>query len=231
MRYVRSVSLLVIVVGVLGAAAAPIGPTQAGHPFDPIQPGDRVGSPEGGCTLGFIFDGADGGTYAGIAGHCVEVGQRVRTGGYGAFGTVVYDDDARQDFALIAVDDDKAGHVRPAVRGHPAAPTGYTSIADTAPGDVVRLSGYGAGFDLTSTTRERRVGILLWDTAREYCVDGPVLWGDSGGPVVHDATGKALGIVSRLDPVDCPGWLVGSTVEGAILQAAEDGYLLSLRTV
>lgn len=226
-RRLRSISLAVLVVGVLGVAAAPMPAT---HATDVLQPGDHVATADGGCTLNFVFDGPAGETYLGIAGHCVDVGDRVRSDPHGAFGTVVYDDDRGQDFALIEVDEDKVDRVSPEVRGHPGTPTGVATREATGEGDPVSFSGWGLGFSLSAMTRQERTGTLVWDTDRMVCVEGPVAFGDSGGPVLHGPTGEALGIVSRISPFECGGWIVGSTVEGAILQATLDGFPITLRT-
>lgn len=197
---------------------------------DPIQPGDATD----GCTLDFVFDGADGRTYIGIAGHCVHESDRVSAIGHGPFGTVVYaSDDAgpRLDVALIRVDRDKETAVSPAVVGHPDTPTGVTQPGETAAGDLLQMSGYGVVYQTTQATRENRTAVLVDDDPLRYCSQAPVSFGDSGGPIVHASTGKALGLVSRLDTGECPGTLVGPTIQAFLAQAAADGFDLTLRTV
>lgn len=198
---------------------------------DPIQPGDPF---DGICTLDFVFDGANGSVYFGTAGHCVDDGERVSTEGHGGFGTVVYvsdDEGDRLDVALIEVDSDKEDAVEPTVKGHPGTPTGVTQDDGTQIGDRLLMSGYGVGYSTTQATRENRSAVLTFDNRIRYCSEAPVSFGDSGGPIVHAETGQALGVVSRLDPLDCPGTLFGPTVQGFLDQAADDGFDLTLRTV
>lgn len=209
--------------------------TTAGHAH--IQPG---ADHNGGCTLNFVFDGEGalaGRVFIGTAGHCVDaVGERAWTGATGSFGTVVYfaDDDENLDFALIEVDEAKHRYVSAEVRGHAGEPTGWTESSDTQAGDLVKFSGHGLVYGWTETTREGRMGVLVNDDAREYGVEGPILWGDSGGPVLTE-DGRALGIVSRLGSGSCFGcdasWLVGPTIEGIHAELAAKGWPVRMRTV
>lgn len=221
---VRALTLVVVAAAIWTAAQAP-----AAVPADPLQPGDLLDAPLGECTLGFVLSGADGGTYFLTAGHCVEPGQIVSSPGFRRFGVVALDDDGPRDVALIRV---RAGHeevVSARVAGHPAAPSGETRPRATAAGDRVAFSGHGVGFETAEATRSGRVGVLVSDSTSGYCVDGPVAWGDSGGPVIHVPSGGALGIVSRLG-TDCPATLAGATVQGARDRASELGVDVSLRT-
>ena len=206
-------------------------PAVADHPPGAplIQPGEYSESGDAGCTLSFVYDGG-GSTYVGTAAHCVErVGDNVKLSDGTVFGKVAVmgDEDATEtDWALIKVDTEDLHRVSPAVKGNPTVPTGVTSSSQTAFGDQVVQSGYGMGFDLTAPTRERRTGVLTYDDAQLYTVVGAFIFGDSGGPVVHQKTGKALGIVSRLCIGICE--MEGPTVEGILAQA---GLNLTLRTV
>lgn len=220
-------NVLPFLVAALSLAFLP--PTQAGHPVNPLQPGDIVTGPTGQCTLDFVFDGPGGEVYFGIAAHCIDLGDTMSSTAYGGFGTAVYDDDAFRDFGLIQVAATKVAHVSPVVKGHPGTPTGYTVSSGTSLGDLVAFSGYGVGFGAAPATQEDRVGVLFSDSPTRYCVDGPVIFGDSGGPVIHVPTGKALGVVSHLAP-ECPAWLAGTTIEGAIARATFDGFPITLRT-
>lgn len=212
---------------VLGAGAvAPVVATDHGE----IRPGMVAQTPLGQCTLSFVFEDAAGDVYFSIAGHCVNQGNSVSSNQVDDFGEVVLDDDGdREDFALIDVHDEFEDNVVAEVEGHPGTPTGYTTPAETTIGDVVHFSGYGVGFQQTEATRENRSGILKADDDQEYCVEGPVIFGDSGGPVVHGPSGQALGIVSRLGAF-CGTWLIGPTVQNLIETAASDGFDLTLRT-
>jgi hypothetical protein len=201
-----------------------------------IQPGAYHETSVGACTLNFIYDGQGaqaGGVYAGTAAHCVDhVGEAVIDYDGALIGTVAAignADATATDWAFIKVDAGAVGRVSPAVKGSPAYPTGVTAPADTAAGDLIQLSGYGIGFDVTSTTRERRQAALTYDDPGEYTVLGTLIFGDSGGPLVHVRTGRALGIVSRL----CIGLCEeeGPTVQGILGKASAAGLSLTLRTV
>jgi Trypsin len=202
-------------------------PALASH----IQPGAYHETDVGACTLNFVYDGS-GGPYMGTAAHCVEaVGDDVRDENGAVFGDVAAIGDAdatATDWALIRVRPGFVGHVNPSVKGHPQYPTGVTTAPETAVGDQVQLSGYGLGFDLTPLTREQRRGALTFDDRETHEVLATLIFGDSGGPLVHIATGKALGIVSRL----CIGLCEeeGPTVEGILAKAAAAGFPVSVRT-
>jgi hypothetical protein len=208
-------------------------PTPAGA-VDTIQPGDYMETSVGSCTVSFVYDGLGtraGRVYIGTAAHCVtSVGQQVRDEFGSVFGTVALignPDIVAQDYALIEVA--SGVPVNPAVKGWSNYPTGYTSSGETALGDQVALSGYGLGFDFVNLTREQRPGFIVSDTNAEYSLIGLDSFGDSGGPFVHKATGKAYGIVSRL----CVGLCTseGPTVEGILNKAAARGFNVQLRTV
>lgn len=201
-----------------------------------IQPGDHMTSHTG-CTLNFVFDGVgalEGRTFLGTAAHCVaEVGQPISSAPYASFGTVALIGDegrARTDWALIEVKPDFERYVRPAMKGHPAFPTGVAFSTLTSPGDLVQLSGYGMVFGETTPTQEQRRAVLTFHEPMQHQVIGPVIYGDSGGPLVHVPTGGALGLHSRLCAVGaCTEF--GPTIEGVIAQAAAQGFTVALRTV
>lgn len=195
---------------------------------NPIQPGDSVTTPVGGCTLNFVFDGPGGATLIGTAGHCGDLGHSVSAAGHTNFGTIVYDDDTWTDFALIQVAAAAVASVSAAVKGHPAFPVGYTTSSEVGAGDLLRLSGYGMGFGFTQVTQEQRVAALGSQGTTHYCAHGPAIFGDSGGPVLHDESKEALGIVASLG-----GTCVfrGASVEGAMARAAINGFPVTLRTV
>jgi hypothetical protein len=197
-----------------------------------LQPGAYHETDVGSCTLNFVYSGG-GKTYLGTAAHCVSaIGQQVRDIDGTVFGKVAFIGDQNTtawDFAFIEVDPEDLGRVSPAVKGWPAFPKGSTSAADTLIGDSIQLSGYGLGYDTTPATQEQRRAVMGTDDASTYTVSGPIHWGDSGGPLVHIATGKALGIVSRLCAGACSE--EGPTVQGILAKAASRGFAVSLRTV
>lgn len=199
-----------------------------------IQPGEYSESGGAGCTLNFIFRSSSGATYVGTAAHCVPDGRGadVELSDGTVFGdaAVIGDEDATEtDWALIRVRTAYLSRVSAAVKGHPTMPRGVTTPSQTQFGDYVQQSGYGMGFDLTGPTRERRTGILTYDDTKLFTIIAASVYGDSGGPVVHKSTGKALGIVSRLCFGTCE--MEGPTVQSIIAQAARKGLTVRLRTV
>jgi hypothetical protein len=201
-------------------------PAPVAQANNPIQPGDIVFTNLGQCTLDFVFDGAGGETYFGIAGHCVSLNSDVSTTGHNGFGTVVYDDDFSADFALIRVKTAHVPSVAAAVKGHPGMPTGVVQPGNASTGDLLLFSGYGLLFGSTQLTQEERVGVLYSTGEVGYCATGPALFGDSGGPVLHANSSKALGIVNRLG---CVGTVSGTLVSYAIQRATSQGFPISLR--
>lgn len=226
----RILLLASLVAGTLGLANAP--GASAAAPA-PIQPGMQIIIGSAGCTANFVYNGIGvnaGRTFIGTAAHCAnKVGDDVRDSARHVFGDVAYIGNAEEtaeDFAFIEVRPEDVRRVSAAVKGH-AAPTGYTKASDVDLGDTAQFSGFGMGFDLTATTRESRTGVVTGIDSAIYSVVGPIIYGDSGGPVVHIPTGKALGIVSRL----CVGACTeeGPTVEGILDEARADGFPVSLR--
>lgn len=191
-----------------------------------LQPGAQVETDVGICTLNFVFKDAQS-TYLGTAGHCAEgTGDRVATDGVGRWGTIVLDMDGATDFALIKVDAARVPLVRADVRNW-GGPTGVASPADAAAGDVLALYGYGVASDVRDETRAKQ-GILLSYTADQYAADTWAVFGDSGGPILDKATGKAVGIVSQFNlPVSTD---VGPTVQHILAQLAARGYNVQLQT-
>ena len=221
---IKRITLTVLALLALAPAAAQAATT--------LQPGAYHETDAGSCTLNFVYTGGST-TYLGTAAHCVErVGQRVRDIEGVEFGSVAFIGDAdttQWDFAFIQVDAEDVARTSPAVKGHPAFPTGSTVPAETLTGDSIQLSGYGLGYDTTKPTQEQRTAIMGFDDTERYTVTGPIHWGDSGGPLVHIGTGRALGIVSRLCAGTCSE--EGPTVQGILAKAASRGFAVSLRTV
>lgn len=191
-----------------------------------LQPGTEVSTPVGGCSLNFVFKDASN-TYIGTAGHCASgTGGRVSTPGIGAWGTIVVDIDGATDFALIRVDAAKLGLVRADVQ-HWGGPTGVIGPSETAPGDLLAIYGYGIGFSLTEPSRAKQ-GVLLDHTPTEYVADTWAVNGDSGGPVLHKATGKALGVISSFNlPISTD---IGPTIPAIQAALAARGYNVALQT-
>lgn len=195
-----------------------------------IQPGAYVGTSVGGCTLSFVLRDGGSNVYILTAGHCTKtVGERVKDENGVAFATVVARSNSgpSDDITLLRVDADKHGRVSPAVRSW-GGPTGYTRASDTALGDRLYLYGYGAGFGLAEATRPRQ-GVLVSDNATTYAADTLAVNGDSGGPILHARTGKALGLVSQIG-FSSATTDQGPTVEQVLAWASARGYGLTLQT-
>ena len=230
-----------------GLAAA--APAAAQEPA--IQPGVSIEADGSYCTLAWILDGP-GGTYAATAAHCVAgVGQAINVAS-GALmspieriGTVAFRGDENtpgRDYAFILIDSEDLAQVDPALKGWPEIPQGMSTAQTASPGDLIQFSGHGVGFSLTQPTQEQRKGILnvAADASGEHTVIGPVISGDSGGPVADITDGnKALGIVNTVGiGVNTEGLLPthvgegGVNLEHALADAAAQGFGgLTLRTV
>lgn len=207
------------------------------QPGAPAMPGHPGLGPYGVCTLNFVFvDASD--TYVGTAGRCTyEVGERVSAPDIGEFGTVVYrvfsepDDPTSflpwfshpDDFALIRIDPTMLVHVSPVVRGVGLAPAGFTLSNETAPGDAVLV--YGQGIVLSSAEETRlRPAVLMLQQEWQYEIEVALTVGDSGAPIIHQETGKALGVISALG---VPTTL-GPTMERILVLLHEAGFQVSL---
>ena len=205
-----------------------------------IQPGDFVAVGGAGCTLNFVYDGigVNGGkVYMGTAAHCVgSVGQAASTDGYSNFGTVAFIRSAccaALDYAFIEVKPQYHSVIDPSVRGHPDFPTGYTTSAESGLGDLIYISGWGMGFNVNGVLRHQRIGVVYGDNADTYTIEGPIIFGDSGGPLTHES-GKAYGVVSRIvygTILPPGGYQTGPSIEQVLSDAAASGFPLELRTV
>ena len=223
MRRVRAAALL-STTGLLALAGS-------AHAAQPVQPGAYHETDGAGCTLNFIYDGA-GGPYVGTAAHCVErVGQwtyDLDGDPIGRVAAIGSEDATETDWALIRIEGAALGRINPSVIGHPGTPTGVTAPATTSSGDRVYTSGHGLGFFVTNVTREQRPAALMYDDTEIYTLLGALIYGDSGGPIVHATSGRALGIVSRLCLGTCEE--EGPTVQGLIAKAAAKGLSVTLRS-
>lgn len=221
-----------LVTAALVLLASVVVPGRAAHAAS-IQPGDYMRSGNQGCTLGFVVADAAH-TYFLTAAHCVELHAPVQlidgtlVGHTVAEGSSAEIPGLEQDWALVAVFPHLVADVVPTVRGAPGTPTGIESSTESGLGDVIRYSGYGVGFDVLSITREQRYGVLTYQDGGSWDSIGTDVNGDSGGPVLHAASGRALGLVSR----SCIGLCTssGPTIEGILQQTAGVGYAVTLRT-
>ncbi len=234
---------LILGVAILLAGCAdnqPIGSTEAPdvpatEPFvaawgEPTSALIRPGAPIGWCTFNFLFTAPNGTYYIGTAAHCTEgPGERIPLVGMGEIGTVVYDSDnatesnTNADFALIQLDDELNLQANPQMVNH-AGPAGFVTEADVEMGDTIEHHGYALVWGQTELTRDRE-GILT-EFGDDYCAESPVWWGDSGSPVLHASSGKALGIVSRAGWLDClpSAQVMGATLPYILRELAEYGW-------
>lgn len=181
-------------------------PHAAAGPVQP-HPGDEIVVEGGGtCTLGFLFAGSDGGSYMSTAGHCVDGEQSSqRTWGKGAgpavstsegrIGRVVFAENEKApevrddyDFALVRLDPGVRGSAEIRSLGVP------TGINDEQTGDPQILRVYGHGVAVSTVSRERQLVAPSTRNRDHVYAHGPVLFGDSGAPVV-DEQGRAVGTV------------------------------------
>lgn len=208
LRHIASMVALVATL-VPSAATAEVAQTQ-------IQPGARISTPIGSCTTNFVFTNSAGRLFIGTAGHCAEVGDRIESANGTEFGTVVTSENNYpvSDFALILIDTEDEHLVSPAMR-YWGGPTGMTSRADVAQGDQILSYGYGIGFGTTEQTR-RRAGLLWTYGPQAYSAFIAGTPGDSGGPIVHAASGKALGVIDVLKAGSPQG---GTTIENVLARA------------
>ena len=198
----------------------------AAHADQPIQPGAQIQFGGNLCTMNFIFTGG-GKTYVGTAGHCTRVNQRARSSS-GEFGTVRFQRDNEDlDFALVEVDAAQTGQVDPTVRGFGAV-HGASEPSETRTLDEVFVHGYGVGVGSFAQTRSRS-GVMMQDNTEWYTANMPAVNGDSGGPVVHVPTGKALGIVSVYGfTYGHPATDRGPTVAHILATLRAEGFAVSL---
>lgn len=233
-----------VVVFALVAAASAFGfaPAADAHDEPLIQPGAEVwgrGSALrqfGPCTLGFVFRDAQH-TYIGGGARCLRrVGERAAIANR-EFGTVVYHiiettsqvdslthTAPADEFALIRVDPSELHRVSPVVLGVNFSPTGVKNSDRTAPGDVLYMTGQGAGFRQTQT--QHRAGALLSDNQRGFHAAIPASLGDGGAPVLDEAY-NAYGIMSSSGNINGP---YGTTVERVLHLLDNAGFDVELVT-
>lgn len=198
---------------------------------EPIQPGANIG----GCTLAFIFDGLGpqvGKVYATSAAHCFDgVDDKVVDAERKPIGRVVYYGDLfdrATDFVLVEILEEHEGRVDPAMRGHPDLPKGIATPSDLAVGDWLQMSGWGGLTSFNEDLREDRQALLTEFDDEVFNSLAPVSGGDSGGPIAHVDSGKALGIVSGWT-FHRPGNLIGPTVSGVQAKLEAAGFALRMR--
>ena len=230
----RGIALVLVTGLLMGAGLSPVHgkrPTTPrwGGPESPLRPGSSLG---GYCTFNFVFYAP--GTaktppkgYIGTAGHCTdEIGERTELTGLGEVGSVVYDSDlvdSTVDFSLIELDPAIISKTNPTVLSW-GGPTRPVTQEDLVQGDRVDVFGYGVGVGMFEQTRPRYGFLIDWDE-NEYRADMPAVNGDSGAPLIHHATGAALGIISRYG-IDggLPSTDLGPLMPWILEELAEAGF-------
>ncbi len=237
---IRRLTACVAAAGALAALPAPAVAQQV------IQPGASTEADGSYCTLNWIYkNGATGKYYGGTAAHCIEgVGQTVNLAS-GSLGSVLFPIGRvafvgpSLDYAFIELLPSVLGQVNPRMKGHPEYPTGVSTTETAQQGDIVQFSGNGVGFHLLQATREQRVGVLNCNDGVEHAAIGPVISGDSGGPVGDQTDGfKALGIVNTVGAgidTGCNLALAhvgegGLSLQGILADAAANGFSVRLVT-
>jgi hypothetical protein len=185
----------------LTPTATPVGTTACPG----VRPGGFVTTSAGGCTLGFVYTDRYKQTFITTAGHCI-VGERqtrlwapgkgpiAKVGGK-PIGRFVYArldplEGGIYDIGLIQVT--KGVKVNPQVC-HFGGPVGASSSKGRM---TLELYGNGDGISLLLPARS------LWTAGApdkyEIFADGPTMTGDSGGPILDAASGRAVGYVVAL---------------------------------
>lgn len=182
---------------------------------------------QGTSNGGYLLSSTDFARFASVAylgdyGDSVNGGKGVENGIPGT----------QHDFALLEVAPAFVPKVAPGVRGHESSPSGFTLSTQTKQGDLLWHSGHGTIYSDVQLARENHAGVLYSDNPSTFVEVGSSVPGDSGGPIVHSATGKAFGIVSasRVGVAIPPVQHVGPTVEGILAELASLGYQVQLRT-
>lgn len=168
-----------------------------------IRPGAGINSPAGSCTMAWILTDADGTLYGSTAGHCGNVGDRVRVGS-NPIGTFVYavDQPIGEDFGVFLIDTADLHLVNPDMCAWGGATSVWEGEGPIAPG-VVRHFGFGIGTGTLPPTRARS-GIMDHASENTFAFAGAIAPGDSGSPA-RLATGEALGVITDLLAPRSPG--------------------------
>ena len=207
-RVRRTAAPFVVALAVAGALVPARGAVTLGAT---IQPGARITRPDiepfenrlpykfYRCSLAFIFRDARRHLFTGTTGEkeCVpRRGARVYDADGRAFGTAMFQENksAEQSFTLIRIDRARYRDVSASVLGW-GGPTGVASLADTTRGATVLFTGQGFVEGDIAQTRPRPGVLLSYDRDR-FTADTLAELGDSGGPLIDAATGRAIGMIS-----------------------------------
>lgn len=224
-----AVAMTVLAAGV-PAAASPA--RSAAPPEAPLQPGapliDQHAYPGAYCSLSFVFvDNPNrpnrSRTYIGTSEGCTtHRGQRAKSPEIGYFGTVVFREHERANFALIEIDPNKEQYVSNVMRGYGKEVTGYTTSDQTNEGDLLVTHGYALN---TTGPAITRYGGFAGDSSTSYMSTVQPVILDRGAPVVRVSDGKAVGLSNELHyPV------AHATVEGVMGLLRNAGFDVALLT-
>ena len=252
--------IALVVASIVAVASQPVDAAPVGG--KPIRPGAHFGGPQikeggdlgwlDGCTLNFVFEDPQGALYIGAAGHCVESFKTdgsenlLRDGS--RFGELVFHSpltysldglglpEHYDDFSLFAIDPARYDEVDPTVAVI-GGPTGVASPSDVGMGHEVLVYGHGIATDPVAELHARR-GIVQRMDGETYGAAFYATSGDSGSPVIHAPSGRAIGIVSSygathmwaVERDEPQGFIQGPTVEHILGMLSEAGFDLSLVT-
>lgn len=175
-----------------------------------VRPGALVQSDVGSCTFNFVFNGSDGRTYIGTAGHCIieaptsggdfpeqkwapgagPVARDSEGNRIGEWAYAVLRDSEEADFSLIRVD---PGVEVNAQMCHFGGPTGVNA---EKPGPVppTQLVHFGNGLGIGSVLPARSALALGMPSDAHVYAEGAVVPGDSGSGI-ESADGRAVGVI------------------------------------
>ena len=215
-----------------------------------LRPGSLIATVSTNCTAGFLFvDPVAEVYYMSTAAHCADsadgttydgTGTEVTIEGIGVIGTVVYDSDgpvpisttgndplSRLDFALVQLAPDVNLEANPQMFLQDG-PTGFIGCSDMSPQDSIAIYGHGQIFEPAEIYS--RDGPLYQCTNspgyEEFVALVPTFFGDSGGPVLHVPSGRALALVTSFGvrAVTATAGLYGPTLDHAFEELAKAGF-------
>lgn len=224
--------------------------TQFAEPFEPVWGNKdhaplRPGSAAPGCTFNYLWiDPVVHAYFIGTAAHCTDnpdavdvedgTGIRYSSPAIGEIGTVVFDSDSprlqeefgvedRVDFSLVILDEGINLQAHPSMLDF-AGPFGIVGCGDVSVGDLLSWHGYAVAFGQTEFTQPRSAVMTQCD-GKDYSVEGPMTFGDSGASVIHQS-GDAIGIVSRAGIGSMPPAVgTGATIPYILDELAKVPYL------
>lgn len=208
-----------------------------------VHPGILIISGGIRCTAGFVLSDKAGAAYVVTAGHCLRIGGEVfagearRNGITYAQGPVIgnvvarEDSSQRGDWGLIRLD--------PAVTRPSGSVEFWTGPATAGSPTQMRAGDricyYGQNPEMAMAQTRARCGFYAGDASRPgsygaFGFTGAAWSGDSGGPIIDAATGKAVGIIVGMSPASDAGIMAGMSI-AEVLKMANQDYGLRLDVV